>query len=128
MKSATTTIIVSIVTLVSFSIPTGAVEDGQAIENGKSVSEQQCSRCHVVGDYNPNGGISSTPSFQLMVNALDDYEERFDTFYIRPPHPAVIVVEGIKKRDDLPFNAAPVKLTQKDVENIAAFVKTLKNK
>ncbi|VAX07183.1 hypothetical protein MNBD_ALPHA03-1451, partial [hydrothermal vent metagenome] len=87
-----------------------------------------CTRCHVVGDYNPNGGISSTPSFQLMVNALKDYQERFNTFYARPPHPAVIIIKGIKKLDDLPFNAAPVTLTQKNVKDITAFAKTLKKK
>ncbi|MCP4185360.1 MAG: cytochrome c [Hyphomicrobiales bacterium] len=96
------------------------------VGEGKAVAEQHCSRCHVVGDYNPNGGISSTPSFQLLVNALKDYEERFDTFFDRPPHPAVIIIKHIKKRDDLPFNAAPVKITFEDVENIALFVKTLR--
>jgi len=103
--------------------------DGKGnVKKGRETSHQHCSRCHVVGDFNRNGGISSTPSFQLLVNALDDYEERFDTFYARPPHPAVIIIEGIKKRDELPHNAAPVKLTLKDVENIAAFAKTLKKK
>ena len=97
----------------------------EPITDGKAVAQQHCTRCHVVGDYNPNGGISSTPSFQLLVNALKDHEERFDTFYVRPPHPAVIIIEGIEKQDDLPFNAVPVKITLKDVENIAAFAKTL---
>ncbi len=99
-----------------------------AVKDGRTAAQDHCSRCHVIGDYNPNGGISSTPSFQLLVNALKDYQERFDTFYARPPHPAVIIIQGIKKRDDLPYNAAPVKLTLKDVENIAAFAKTLKKK
>lgn len=98
------------------------------ISEGKSVAENHCSRCHVIGDFNPNGGISSTPSFQLMVNALNDFEERFDTFYARPPHPAVIIVEGIEKLDELPFNAAPVRVSIKDIKNISAFAKTLKKK
>jgi len=103
--------------------------DGKGnVKKGREASQQHCSRCHVIGDFNRNGGISSTPSFQLLVNALDDYEERFDTFYVRPPHPAVIIIEGIKKRDDLPYNATPVKLTLKDVTNISAFAKTLKKK
>jgi len=99
-----------------------------SVKKGKKLSEQHCSRCHVIGDFNPDGGISSTPSFQLLVNALKDYQERFDTFYLRPPHPAVIIIKGIKKRDDLPYNAAPVKLTVSDVASIAAFAKTLKRK
>ena len=98
------------------------------VEQGMAVAHQHCTRCHVVGDYNPKGGISSTPSFQLLVNALKDYEERFDTFYVRPPHPAVIIIEGIEKRDDLPYNAVPVKITLEDVENIGIFAKSLKKK
>ena len=97
----------------------------QSINDGKTFAEQHCTRCHVVGNYNPNGGISSTPSFQLLVNALDDYEERFDTFYARPPHPAVIIVKGIQKLDTLPYTAKPIEITQDEVENIAAFAKTL---
>lgn len=101
---------------------------GASVEEGRKVSQAHCSRCHVVGSFNPNGGISSTPSFQLLVNALKDYQERFDTFYLRPPHPAVIKVKGIQKQDDLPYNAAPVELTKSDIKNIAAFAKTLKKK
>ncbi len=108
-------------------IPNGFSLAGE-IEDGKKTSQSHCTRCHVVGDFNPNGGISSTPSFQLLVNALKDYEERFATFYVRPPHPAVIKIKGIKKRDDLPYNAEPVELTLKDVANILNFAKTLKKK
>jgi len=102
--------------------------DAQRIIDGKAFAEQNCARCHVIGDFNPNGGISSTPSFQLLVNALKDYEERFDTFYLRPPHPAAVAVEGIKKLDELPYNAVPVQINLEQVKNIAAFVKTLKKK
>jgi len=109
-----------------FSQP-GMAADG-SVDEGRKIAQANCTRCHVVGDYNPNGGISSTPSFQLMVNALKDWEERFNTFYVRPPHPAVIIIKGIKKLDDLPFNAAPVTLTQKNVKDIAAFAETLKKK
>ena len=97
-------------------------------EAGRKIAQRHCTRCHVVGDFNPYGGISSTPSFQLLVNALNDYEERFSTFYTRPPHPAVIKIKGVKKQDDLPYNAAPVELTVEDVENLAAFARTLKKK
>lgn len=103
------------------------LEEG-TIEKGKTISLNHCTRCHVVGSFNPNGGISSTPSFQLLVNALKDFEKRFDTFYLRPPHPAVIAIKGRKKQDDLPYNAAPITITLKDVKHIAAFAKTLKNK
>jgi len=105
-------------------LPAG-VSNSASIKDGQAFAEQHCTRCHVVGDFNPTGGISSTPSFQLLVNALKDYEERFDTFYARPPHPAVIIVKGIEKLDDLPYNAKPVEITLDDVENISAFAKTL---
>ena len=57
------------------------------IDAGRKISQVQCSRCHVIGDFNPSGGISSTPSFQMMVNALPDWEERFSTL-LRPPPPS----------------------------------------
>ena len=119
---------VTITAVLASLILQAGVAAGGAIEDGRKTAQAHCTRCHVVGDYNPNGGISSTPSFQLLVNALKDFEERFDTFYVRPPHPAVIVVKGIKKRDDLPYNAAPVKITLQDVKNVSAFAKTLKKK
>ncbi len=96
------------------------------IARGKKIAEQHCSRCHVIGKYNKYGGISSTPSFQLLVNAIPDYHERFSTFYVRPPHPAVINIKGFEKRDKLPYNAAPIEFLLEDIENILAFVMTLR--
>ncbi len=107
--------------------PANAASDG-SIDVGRKISQANCTRCHVVGTYNPNGGISSTPSFQLLVNALKDWQARFTNFYDRPPHPAVIKIKGIKKRDDLPYNAVPVEITLQNVKDITAFVKTLKKK
>ena len=37
------------------------------VDKGRKVAELHCSRCHVVGDFNKNGGIASTPSFQMLV-------------------------------------------------------------
>lgn len=93
---------------------------------GRELAQQHCSRCHVVGDFNPTGGISSTPSFQMLVRRRPDYRERFQTFYARRPHPAFIVVKGVgKMMEHLPPNAAPVEITPEDVENVAAFAATL---
>ena len=39
---------------------------GGDAEAGRKISETHCARCHVVGDFNPMGGIGSTPSFQLL--------------------------------------------------------------
>ncbi len=104
-------------------------QDEGSIDKGRKVAQKHCTRCHVVGNFNPNGGISSTPSFQLLVKRRPDYQERFQTFYARRPHPAFLSIKGIGRiRPDLPPNAMPVELTEKDVQHISAFVETLKPK
>ncbi len=55
-----------------------AAEKGN-IGKGQKIAEKHCTRCHVVGSFNPGGGISSTPSFQLLVKRRPDYKERFAT-------------------------------------------------
>lgn len=108
--------------------PLAAQENGSIIK-GKKIAEMHCSRCHVVGNFNPGGGISSTPSFQLLVKRRPDYKKRFRTFFARRPHPAFLSVKGIGRiRPDLPPNAQPIELTEKDVLDIAVFIETLKPK
>lgn len=101
--------------------------DGDA-EHGRKIAERHCSRCHVVGDYNPTGGIGSTPSLQLLVNALEDWEARFETFFLRRPHPAFVTVRNYPRKTELPANAAPVTIELEEVRDIAAFALTLKKK
>ena len=103
-------------------------QDGDPAK-GRTIAEKHCSRCHVVGDFNPSGGISSTPSFQMLVKRRPDYRDRFQTFFARRPHPAFLTVKGIgRPMEHLPENAQPVEITQKDVLDVAAFVETLKPK
>ena len=102
-----------------------ALADGD-VERGRAVAEQQCSRCHVIGDFNRMGGIGSTPSFQLLVNALEDYEDRFRSFFARRPHPAFVTVKGYPRPNALPANAAPIEITDEKVEDVLAFAKTLR--
>lgn len=105
-----------------------AAEKGN-IGKGQKIAEKHCTRCHVVGSYNPGGGISSTPSFQLLVKRRPDYKERFATFYARRPHPAFLSIKGIGRiRPDLPPNAMPIELMKEDVLDISAFIETLKPK
>lgn len=105
-----------------------AAEKGN-IGKGQKIAEKHCTRCHVVGSFNPGGGISSTPSFQLLVKRRPDYKERFRTFYARRPHPAFLSIKGIGRiRPDLPPNAMPIELTQEDVLDVSAFIETLKPK
>ena len=106
-----------------------AAQDKGNIGNGQKIAEKHCTRCHVVGNYNPGGGISSTPSFQLLVKRRPDYKERFRTFFARRPHPAFLSIKGIGRiRPDLPPNAQPIELTEDDVLDVAAFIETLKPK
>lgn len=99
------------------------------IEEGRKVAELHCSRCHVIGDYNKYGGIGSTPSFQLLVNYLPDYIDRFETFFERRPHPNFVIIDGHERfMDHLPPNATPVKLPHRAVADVLAFVETLKKK
>jgi hypothetical protein len=95
------------------------------ITAGREAAGQHCTRCHIVGDLN-TVSIGSTPSFQYMVNHVDDFENRFLTFYTLRPHPAFVRIEGIPPLNDLPSPIAPIELTLQQVEDIAAFAATLK--
>lgn len=95
-------------------------------EIGKAIAEEHCSRCHVVDPQKPFTGISSTPSFQLLVAAFPDWEERFETFYVRRPHPAVVRFEGIAPVSEEPPAVRTVDLKLSDVDAIVAYAASLK--
>ncbi|MBL4892759.1 MAG: hypothetical protein JKX91_13230 [Rhizobiaceae bacterium] len=110
----------------NISAPSNAQTNDQSkIKQGRLVSQTHCTRCHVVGDFNPHGGISSTPSFSLLVNHLDDWEDRFLSFHLRRPHPVIIYFRGEKIDANNPPPNAPVVLEYSDIEAITAFAKTL---
>lgn len=109
------------IALLAFPAPSHAAGDSQ---KGRAISEEHCSRCHVVGDYNRMGGIGSTPSFQLL-RGMQDWRERFETFYARRPHPVHVRVEGLPQLTNLPPNAAPFTITLDDVDHILAFVEDM---
>ena len=50
--------------LVAASFPIASAWAGGGAEAGRRFSETHCCRCHVVGGFNPMGGIGPTPSFQ----------------------------------------------------------------
>ena len=78
---------------------------------GRAAAIQWCSRCHVVGDDNPMGGIDSTPSFFIFARKPDIYPpERIRTFRERPPHPP-----------------QKVEITKREMEDLIAYVKGLKD-
>lgn len=105
-----------------------ADQTADQVADGKALAEEHCSRCHVVGDFNKFGGIGSTPSFQLLVDAFDDWAERFETFQARRPHPSFVRVAGYPYPDPdvFPPNAAPVEIELDDIAAIRAFAETLR--
>ncbi|HEX2255791.1 MAG TPA: hypothetical protein VHG92_03650, partial [Afifellaceae bacterium] len=89
------------------------------------LAEQHCIRCHVVRDDSPFSGIASTPSFRLLVTALPDWQERFETFYQRRPHPAVVRFRGTTPPTEDEPPSVTVNLLLDDVEAILAFAVSL---
>ncbi len=121
MRIATT---ICALALILFGVPSGARAEG-SVEKGREIATKHCARCHVVGDFNPYGGIGSTPSFQLLAKR-DDYLERFGTFFERRPHPVFVRVPGVPKWSNLPSHVAEFEVLPESIEDIIAFVKTLR--
>ena len=96
-------------------------------DSGKEIVIKYCARCHVIGTYNKFGGIGSTPSFNLLLG-LQDGMERFESFYVRRPHPVFVRVPNVPKRGDSPACASEFTVTQQDLDDILAFVLTLEKK
>lgn len=100
--------------------------DDALAQRGKALSQLHCARCHVVTPENRMTGISSTPSFMIMVSALDDWHDRFATFLARRPHPAHLRFENEPPRpQDSPATLAEVILTQDDLQAILAYAEKL---
>ena len=111
--------------LVAFLTPQVWADD--AVAKGREIVRQHCTRCHVVPDMNPYGGIGSTPSFAAM-KWLDDWEWRFEVFYTLPPHPALVNIVGVSeaRSEALPVFIAEIELQIEDIDAILAFARTLK--
>ena len=95
------------------------------IEKGQEIVRQHCTRCHVVPNMNPYGGIGSTPSFAAL-KWLSDWEHRFEVFYTLPPHPALVIIQGVseKRSASLPVFVAEIELQIDDVDAILSFART----
>ncbi len=104
----------------------GLRAEGNA-EKGRALAEKYCARCHVVGAGNRLGGIDSTPSFPLLARRAD-YLERFRTFFARRPHPVYVRVPEVPPPTDLPPYAAVFEISLADIEDIVAFVETIRAK
>jgi len=95
-------------------------------DKGEELARTHCSRCHVVADGSAFSGIGSTPSFRLLVNALADWRERFETFHTRRPHPAIVRFEGIAPLSEDPPTTRTVDLTLDDIPALVAYAASLK--
>ncbi|HMB48840.1 MAG TPA: hypothetical protein VKN63_11235 [Afifellaceae bacterium] len=104
----------------------GAESAEDEVERGRLLAKQHCSRCHVVDDANPFSGIASTPSFKLLVTALADWRDRFETFHTRRPHPSVVRFEGIAPPGDGLPTMKTVDMKLEDIDAIVAFASWLK--
>lgn len=113
-----------ILLLVFFASLKPAAASGDA-ESGRKLAVQHCGRCHVIPDYNPMGGIGSTPSFRLLLG-MDDGMIRFETFYARRPHPSFIRLAGVKPPTKLPTAAEAVELSRDDFDDLMAYLEDLK--
>jgi len=118
--------IASIILAVGLFYTAGAARADGDVSRGREVAIKHCARCHVVGDYNRMGGIDSTPSFQLLARR-DDFVYRLRTFFNRRPHPVFVRVRGVPRWTKLPPYAKPFEVTPAQIEDIIAFVRTLKS-
>jgi mono/diheme cytochrome c family protein len=111
--------------LILIFLPGGSAAAAGNAETGRKLAVQHCGRCHVIPDYNPMGGIGSTPSFRLLLG-MEDGMVRFETFYARRPHPSFIRLAGIKPPTELPTAAEAVELSRDDFDDLMAYLEGLK--
>lgn len=95
------------------------------VDKGREIAVTHCSRCHVVPDYNPHGGIDSTPKLARLAN-FPDGMERFQTFYARRPHPVFVRMEGQEKLSNAPSYAAEFVMTAEQLQDLLAYAETLR--
>jgi hypothetical protein len=113
------------VALLLFCLP--HIASANVIAEGRAIVAEHCTRCHVVPEINPKGGIESTPSFKGMKH-LADWRRRFEVFFTLPPHPALVSVAGISEERDKsrPAFVKEIKLSVDDIDRILSYVDTIK--
>ncbi len=116
-----------ILLITALAVPASPSVAGGDAENGRRIAVKHCSRCHVIPDYNPFGGIGMTVSFKGMAQ-MADYLERFQTFFSRPPHPVFVQVPGVAPLTKLPSPHRKFTITFRDVDDLVAYVETLRGK
>ena len=107
-------------------LPSTAQAAGEA-EKGREIATTHCARCHVIPDHDPYGGIESTPSFRLLARR-DDYLERMQSFYDRPPHPVFVRVPGVPPRTSDPAFVATFEILPQQIEDLIAYIEAIRAK
>lgn len=103
-----------------------AQDDGDLITTGAKLAKTHCARCHVIDNKNLFSGISSSPSFPLLINGLADWEDRMLSFHVRPPHPSIVRFKGEPVDPDKAELRVPVILEYSDIDALVAYVRSLK--
>ena len=98
----------------------------QDFEPGEKLTLIHCGRCHVINERNRYGGIGSTPSFAAL-RTLEDWEQRFDSFYTLNPHPAFTQVAEVTEPfpPERPSPIHPVEVTLEEIAVIREFARTI---
>ncbi len=100
----------------------------QSALRGLEIAQKHCSRCHVVSENNRFNSIETTPSF-FGLRAMKDWRERFNEFFVRPPHPALVNVLDVTERSKkLPAFVSEIDLTLDQIEDLISYVEKLKKK
>ncbi len=95
---------------------------------GLEISQQHCSRCHIVSDKNRYSSIETTPSF-FGLRAMKDWKLRFSEFFVRPPHPALVNIADVTERSKkLPAFVTEIDLTLEQIDDLVAYVEQLERK
>lgn len=104
----------------------GVVIDPTLAAAGADLALVHCGRCHVVSEANRMKAIGSTPSFALL-RTFDDWDIRFQTFYVLKPHPAFTQITDVTDPFD-PSRPSPIvalEISADDLNAIIAYVATI---
>lgn len=97
----------------------------QDAKKGREIALAHCSRCHVIPLHNPFGGIGSTPSFRFLAN-MDDGLERFETFFVRRPHPSVVRLPGVEPISAETAAIVTFELEPEAIDDLVAYARSIR--
>ena len=108
-----------------FALPASTAQAEGEAAKGREIAVTHCARCHVIPDHDPYGGIDSTPSFRLLARR-DDYLERLQSFYARPPHPVFVRVPGVAPPTNDPSFVATFEVLPEQIEDLIACIEAIR--